>query len=814
MPSGPVRSPEHPAPLSSRPALELLVHGVGGATPQEMLDDARTERVTGDHVAAVHRRAGDLGIEDRPTGRTSSRKNHPGSPPHPDGPRVVPEAYCWSHLTSGNSARALWLLLLPFMVVNLAHWMRPTARSSRGHRLAVRAHGAVVRLLALSLTGLLVAAACDVALDQVAWQCAGSPQCAEAHSWLGFLAPGGDGQGGWWTAPGRRLALAALLPTALTGLLWWLSHRTWSAYESQPPWRATTAAGPGGPDRPELAAPDFWYGRPLVARLRAAHTAAALLTVAGVLTAAAARHDRTTGGSGVLEATGWGIQLLLAAGGVWSVAAVCDWRGNASEPPGERTAARFLPAAAAGVLALAVVHAAWGRPGWESAGRLLGEETFGVLTAAQGALAAALAVIGRGLHRATRVPGTALAGLGPAATAMLACALGGVMSGGVAQWVAAWLDGPLASVGGHPALPGPPTVLTWQASVVPLLLLVLLALLCAQAVRVARAGAHIARDVPAHYPGAEPDAARSRRIGRAIAAARVTDSAPRLIGTVALATLLLGAAALCGSVLTGRTPAEAADTAPALLDGLADSLQAGGSWLMGVGFVLLLALGRRAYRDAATRRTLGILWDVGTFWPRAAHPFAPPCYAERAVPDLVWRMATWTRAHRGGRLVLSGHSQGSVLAAAAVWQLDPPTRRQVALLTYGSPLARLYGRWFPAHFGPGPLRALHAELDCWRNLWRTTDPIGGPVRLPAGEEPEVDRGPLPDPRFYGRSALSPLPAPVLGHSEYQADPAFAEERARLLERLGASAQEARTAAAGTTGTMPAQIRNEPPGTVP
>jgi hypothetical protein len=40
-----------------------------------------------------------------------------------------------------------------------------------------------------------------------------------------------------------------------------------------------------------------------------------------------------------------------------------------------------------------------------------------------------------------------------------------------------------------------------------------------------------------------------------------------------------------------------------------------------------------------------------------------------------------------------------------------------------------------------------------------------------------------DPLAYGRTDLLPLPAPILGHSDYQADPAFAEERRKLLARL-------------------------------
>ncbi|MEW2237210.1 hypothetical protein AB0886_34510, partial [Streptomyces sp. NPDC024062] len=108
-----------------------------------------------------------------------------------------------------------------------------------------------------------------------------------------------------------------------------------------------------------------------------------------------------------------------------------------------------------------------------------------------------------------------------------------------------------------------------------------------------------------------------------------------------------------------------------------------------------------------------------------------------------------------------------------------------ALLTYGSPIERLYGRWFPAYFGRVPLEGLQRSVHCWRNLWRATDPIGGPVLIdegPGGHE--VDRGPLKDPLVYGRTVEHPLPEPVLGHSDYQADPVFAVERAALLERLG------------------------------
>ncbi|MGW5607658.1 hypothetical protein ACWEWI_16435 [Streptomyces sp. NPDC003753] len=741
----------------SAPALELLVHGVGGTTPEEMLGDPRTVRITGDETAAVYRRADDADAERRPGA-------------HRDQP--VPEAYVWCNLTSGNAARALWLLLLPFMVANLAHWMRPT---TIGRRRTVRLYGVIVRLVGLSLTVLLVAAACEVALDLVAWQCAGARACAGRHTWLGFLSPAVSGRG-WWSRPGSRLALASLMPTALTCLLWYLSHRTWSAYESQQP----ISRDPGTDDeshRLPLGRPGFWYGRRLVARLRAAHTAAGFLTVTAALGGSAARYDRRHG-SVQLEVLGWLLHLVFLGGAGVVLWVVCR-RGrseNRLDKDLDPALVRWLPAGALALLVLTMVYAAWPRPGWRSSGRMPGEAAFGALTLAQGLLVIALGAVAHVLYRTHPDTRTAMRGLAGPAVALLACALGGVMSGGVAQRVTDWLDGP-----GH-ALAGPPALLTWQASTIPPLLLVLLLL----AVRLAwrtwllRRAETVA--VEAEYPGESRDTARTLRIAHTRAMAALTDRAPLVVAVTSAMTLILGAAALAGAFATGDTPGGAARGSPPFVRAAAETCQALGSWLIGIGFLLFVAWGRRAYKDASARRTIGILWDVGTFWPRAAHPFAPPCYAERAVPDLTWRMATWTGS-TGGRLVLSGHSQGSVLAAAAARQLGPSARRRVALLTYGSPLERLYGRWFPAYFGPAALSSLHREVDCWRNLYRLTDPIGGPIRLPGDCGPQVDHPPLKDPLGYGRTAEHPLPAPILGHGDYQADPAFAEERERLLARL-------------------------------
>ncbi|MGW1316175.1 hypothetical protein [Streptomyces sp. NPDC002426] len=819
-------APQAEAPHSSGVALELLVHGVGGTTPQEMLGDPRTTRITGDVTAAVHRRTEDVGAEQHPER-------------HRDGP--IAEAYCWSNLTSGNGSRALWLLLLPFMVVNLAHWMRPAARGSAR---TVRLHGVLVRLVALSLTVLLTAAACEVALDLVAWQCAGTPECSGQRSWLGFLSTQQDG---WFAQPGRRLAVAALVPTAVVGLLWYLSNRTWSAYESQRPltWDQPDStdtdddtdgtdtddtdtdgtdgtdddrtagtdpalgAPPGAPlVRPALGRPGFWYGRRLVARLRAAHTAAGFLTVAAAVGGAAARHDRAAD-SPVPAVAGVLFETVLTLCALVVVAVICH-RGRSERRLDnrlDRALTTFLPGTALALLVWAVVYAAWSRPAWVSSGALPGEAVFRTLALGQGLLVVVLAVVALSLYRRAPEPRTTLHGLGGPAVAMLACALGGVMTGGVAQRVADWLDGPgTPGMGAGADIEGPPVLLSWQASVIPVLLLLLLPPLVWLAVRTARHARRLGPAIEAEYEEKHPEPGRTRHIARTRATAALTDSAPGILGLLSAATLLLGAGAVTGSWLTGEVPGLAMDGTGPFLESAAETAQSTGSWMTGFGVILLVTLGRRAYRDVSARRTIGILWDVGTFWPRAAHPFAPPCYAERAVPDLSSRMCAWTGSTRG-RLVISGHSQGSVLAAAAVWQLPDSARRRVALLTYGSPIERLYGRWFPAYFGRVPLEGLQRSVHCWRNLWRATDPIGGPVRIDEGQGHEVDRGPLKDPLVYGRTTEHPLPEPILGHSDYQADPVFAVERAALLERLGpvvpqqagAGAQDRGGAAQGSAG---------------
>jgi hypothetical protein len=92
--------------------IQLRVHGVSGTPPEAMLHypPELIDQVSGDSAAGTHRRR-DNSATDAPT--------DPG--------RNV-EAYSWGALTSGKASRGLWLLFLPFILINLAHWMVPPAK--------------------------------------------------------------------------------------------------------------------------------------------------------------------------------------------------------------------------------------------------------------------------------------------------------------------------------------------------------------------------------------------------------------------------------------------------------------------------------------------------------------------------------------------------------------------------------------------------------------------------------------------------------------------------------------------------------------
>jgi pimeloyl-ACP methyl ester carboxylesterase len=212
----------------------------------------------------------------------------------------------------------------------------------------------------------------------------------------------------------------------------------------------------------------------------------------------------------------------------------------------------------------------------------------------------------------------------------------------------------------------------------------------------------------------------------------------------------------------------------------------------------LVYLGRRAVGDSTVRRAACIIWDVVAFWPAAVHPFVPPPYSPKVIDDLRRRIE-WHLDGPATFLVLAGHSQGSMIAAAALTRLAPRHRSRVALLTYGSQLQLAYARAFPAYVNYPFLCWLKEKVltNRWVSLYRETDPFGGPVlswdrtdkpeftsyRLGAVDVSVVDDGdPLTGVRRSGSEwrLLDPCPAdgmttPRLAmrrHTGFSVDPAW------------------------------------------
>jgi pimeloyl-ACP methyl ester carboxylesterase len=142
----------------------------------------------------------------------------------------------------------------------------------------------------------------------------------------------------------------------------------------------------------------------------------------------------------------------------------------------------------------------------------------------------------------------------------------------------------------------------------------------------------------------------------------------------------------------------------------------------------------------------------------------------------------------GAGIILAGHSQGSTIAAATVRQLPPERRERVFLLTFGTQLNRLYGRVFPAFFGPAQLARLARDLGPpgtvprWRNFFRRTDPMGFPVEVQT-QTWSVDAPPLDDPARLVPTDGEVVYPKICGHSDYPSDATYLATRDVAASRL-------------------------------
>ena len=243
---------------------ELRIHGVSGSDGPTMLEHPTALQVAGDTITGFYRRWNPGG-----GGRPSVGWNL--------------EAYSWGGLTEQPLASASWLLLAPFMMYNLAHFMLPaepqpepekeTATEPPGWGWGHRMAHAVLRLLALAATVQFITAIATLTVSTVAWQAAG--HSGALPQWMSWYAH---------RPPGWRVAIALLSVGAVVGLLWVISTVTAKRYEARASSRSRTASGSW-----RLSEPGFWKGSLLVRRQRAIHAAAALAAVA-LLVARPASH--------------------------------------------------------------------------------------------------------------------------------------------------------------------------------------------------------------------------------------------------------------------------------------------------------------------------------------------------------------------------------------------------------------------------------------------------------------------------------------------------------------------------------------------
>lgn len=152
--------------------IELRVHGVSGTPPEAMLSCPKEflEQLSGDADAGFFRRQEWI--------------DRAATPPSDATRWRRMEAYSWGGLTSRKATRAVWLLFLPFSLINLAHWMLPVTRRPRVAAGVVT----LLRLLALSFTLTLLAAMAAAVLDITVWQCTSIPYCSAGWGPLALLS--------------------------------------------------------------------------------------------------------------------------------------------------------------------------------------------------------------------------------------------------------------------------------------------------------------------------------------------------------------------------------------------------------------------------------------------------------------------------------------------------------------------------------------------------------------------------------------------------------------------------------------------------
>ncbi len=748
--------------------IELRIHGIGGAPSTDNLQTPSTVQVAGDDTAGFYRAW-------YPGGSAVGRPRR--------------EAYCWGGLNTRATSRALWLLLVSFMLVNVAHWALP------GERGVVNAVArACLRLVALALTVAFVGTGVTLLGDLVAWQ--GDKNVLP--DWMGWY---------YRADPGARLAIALLVVLALLALLVGVSIQTVRAYET---WSAGACADEE--DDWPLTQRSFWRGERAVDRQRYCHLAAASAEVLFFATLPAS-------GSGGVRRLLLGVALVVAVVAVLLL--LLPWADRVSihvsmdvdeDRPVRDDVARVFGYGAFVLTTGVVVSRFW----WDVDVRtqaLPGDQLVQVCAVlAEVGLVAFLALLV--LMKRPWRPGRAeVMGFGFAAPllAALGCAIATVFGASLTLAAANVLGKPKDTVSDGKVTPNtlllPSTVYVGGVGMVAVLIFVALTLgmlLLWWFVLRNRFAKRIARgDAGWGYPE-DGGAGSVKQVAGTWARSSLTDHAAMALTAITVPTVVVLVADLVLQQL--------GHTSPTL-----QRVAATGGTIGVLATIYFIGLLRSALTKPSVRKRFGALWDVGTFWPRACHPFGPPCYAERSVPEVVIRIRRITgdrvrppndrrddpaaavevveRRGSGTRpaekhtaLLLTGYSQGTPISVAVMAQLPQDVRAKIGLLTLAAPIRRLYGRTFPAYFGPRHLGMLRDHLTSgadparWRNLVRRSDYVGAWAFDPSGHAgAAVDRLILDPPALWGDH--DPSPPPTHLHSDWFPDPQVLPYAEELLGSL-------------------------------
>ncbi len=745
-----------------RPWVELRIHGVSGTPPEDMLGSAHVKQVSGDEFSRFFRPCDAQQNETRPA------------------PEHLLEGYHWGKFTSGSWRQGLWLVILPFGFVNAAQFMlpRPTTKAATfWHAVA----GAMLRLLGLGLTATLMLGVAVVTMDLTAWQWGPTH---DLPKWAGM--------------PGWPLAAAMLVCVAVLAVLYSFGRRLGGANNPALHADGRSPRVPGAEadvptdgvadgvdpalnvcaaDCPEteLGREAFFVGDTDAPALRKLHLATGLALVA-LLGAAA---DKAPSGPGTAVCFWISVALIIA------LTVLVTFLGDPERSVTVQTAGLFarlrtwwhgvVSTVSTGLViaaSLDLIFALWlvgqrkvvagalggGMPGVDGTAfwaLVVCVFAMVVLFLATGLLASATRTHG------PEAPPAPFQRFAMGMTAALAASVGTFLAVGYAAAMAfgwAWFLGR----GAGPDYEVTPLLqriaYAWGLTFLLIAVMVIAAAISYGMRRsefVDRASAAFTFGVehksqqhlrlPANWIG---------RVARTMWMARLKNSVELLFWVFAVFGVLLSLAA--GTEFLLSKEGDPFDLPGPLAELSEDTTVGGANVVIAIGSVVLIGLaaglvflGRGAIRQEAARRGVNVAWDVIAFWPRSVHPFVPPPYSQRAVADLrsriSWHLGTPAPILDGSfnppnrpatHVVLAAHSQGSLIALAALLWLPAEERGRVGLVTFGSQLKVQFPRAFPAYVNFSVLQWLYEKFDDrWISLYRDTDAIAGPV-LSWGHTPD------------------------------------------------------------------------------